>query len=326
MKIAVIESSSAGVNYHRLTNPLSYVKGHDITLYNTIPLDKVDEVEADVLIFSRYMIEPHQAETLAKFKARGTKIILDVDDHWSLPNNHIMKQAYIKNEIAMRSVEAIRWADVVWVTHQRLADEVRRCGANRVKIYPNALDPTDEQWQPRKEKSSKTRIGFTGGSTHEHDLYETEKAWKIAHCTHDNFEAVLCGVNEDAYEIYDKYHYILSGGGKGKVRAFQQLDVHNYATFYDHMDVSIAPLVDCSFNRFKSNLKIVESGMKATPIICSWMHPYMDESVGIYKTDNWRKAFAKMLRKSKAQLEDEGQRLREYVVKNYDIRNHKREL
>jgi hypothetical protein len=66
--------------------------------------------------------------------------------------------------------------------------------------------------------------------------------------------------------------------------------------------------------------------MKATPIICSWMHPYVDDAPGIYRTDNWRKAFAKIMRKSPKQLQEQGEQLREYVIKNYDIRNHKREV
>jgi len=279
-----------------------------------------------VLIFSRYMIESEQTDIIHKFKARGTKVILDVDDHWSLPNDHPAKEAYKVHKIAARSIEAIRMADQIWTTHQRLADEIRRCGGSKVRIYPNALDPTDEQWKVNRTKSNRLRIGFTGGSTHDRDLYETAKAWKIAHASEQDIEAVMCGVNEQAYEVYDRYHYIMSGGGSGRVRPIQKMDVHNYGCLYDHMDVSIAPLADNSFNRFKSNLKIVESGMKGTPIMCSWMHPYIDEAPGIYKTDNWRKGFAKIMRKSKARLEDEGDQLREYVVKNYDIRNHKREL
>jgi hypothetical protein len=324
VKIAYINSTSSGVDYHRLTNPLSYLD-HEVTAYNTIPLDKVDEVECDVLIFSRCMHEEEQLEIIKKFRVRGTKVICDVDDYWGLPQSHPAYHAYKENDIAEKMVDAMRYSSQVWTTHTKLAEKIKQLGQNRIRIYPNALDPTDEQWLPNKLPSKTFRIGFTGGITHEQDLYETADAWKIAHTDHD-IEAVMCGVDERAYEIYAKYQYIMSGGGRGKVRAIAKMNVHNYGLLYDQMDVSIAPLYPNNFNQYKSNLKVIESGMKATPIICSWMHPYVDDAPGIYRTDNWRKAFAKIMRKSPKQLQEQGEQLREYVIKNYDIRNHKREV
>ena len=316
MKIAAIQSTSKGVNYHRIANPLSYTE-HELTMYNTIPLNKVSEVECDVLIFSRFMIEPEQLDIIRKFKHRGTKVIVDIDDYWILPQNHVSYSGHKEHGIAAKIVEAMTHADEVWTTHKMLATKILKHN-KRVRVYPNALDPTDKQWHPNPTKSDNFRIGFVGGVTHEQDLYETARAWRS-----NNVEGILCGVEDN--EVYRTYNYIMSGNGTKKMRLFNSMDVHNYGVFYDHMDVSIAPLVDNTFNKLKSNLKIIESGMKATPIICSWMHPYTDDHVGIYKTDNWRKAFKKVIN-CKSRMFDEGQALREYVIANYDIRNHKREL
>jgi hypothetical protein len=317
MKIAVIESTSKGVNYHRLANPLSYID-HKVTKYNTIPLDKVKEVDCDVVIFSRFMYEPEQLKIIRKFKHRGTKVIVDVDDYWVLPQNHVGYHGHKVNGVTSKIVEAIQHADEVWTTHGKLADKIRKHNT-KVRVYPNALDPTDEQWHPNPTKSDNFRVGFVGGITHGHDLYETVKAWRS-----NDVEAVLCGVSE--HKVFNTYNYIMSGNGTKKIRVLSMLDVHSYGLFYDHMDISIAPLTDTTFNKMKSNLKIIESGMKATPIICSWMHPYIDDHEGIYKTDNWRKAFAKVSKMGAAKMYDQGQELREYVLQNYDIRNHKREL
>ena len=296
-KIAYINSSSSGVDYHRLSNPLSYLADdHEITAYNSIPLDKVDDVEADVLIYSRCMYEPEQMDIIQKFKARGTRVIVDIDDYWGLPQKHPAYLDYKQHGIPKKIVQSIKWADMVWTTHSKLAREIDKLGQKRVRVYPNALDPTDEQWVPKHLESDRFRIGFVGGVTHEHDLYETATGWKVAHAENDYLQGVLCGVNDDALEMYQRYHYIMSGGGGGDVRAIAQMDVHNYGLMYDRMDVSIAPLYNS------------------------------DDAPGIYKTDNWRKAFAKILRKSKRQLQDEGEQLREYVLENYDIRNHQREI
>ncbi len=198
MKVAVIESTSSGVNHHRLTNPLSYLEGHEVTTYNTIPLDKVDEVEADVLIFSRYLYEEEQTKILARFKSRGTKIIVDIDDHWTLPQNHPAYLNYKIHEVPRKSVECLQWADVIWTTHSKLAEAAKKAGATRVQVYPNALDPTDEQWKPNPVESEKLRVGFVGGVTHEHDLYETADAFRLLHDTRKDVESIVCGYNTEA--------------------------------------------------------------------------------------------------------------------------------
>lgn len=321
-KVAVIESISRGVNHHRLINPLLH-SDCEITTYNTIPLDKVNEVECDVLLFSRYMYEKEQAKIITAFKKKGVKVIVDQDDHWELPQRHIARVQHVKNNIARKILEAMRWADEVWTTHAMLAGEIKNYNRN-VKVYPNALNPIDEQWIPNPITSSKHRIGFVGGNTHEDDLYETRNAWVAAHSQHNNMEAVLGGANSDS--VYGRYQIIMSGGGKGMCRVLAAKDVNNYGVLYDHMDVVIAPLVGSTFNRMRSNLKIIEAGMKATPIICSWMHPYNIDTRGVFVTGNWRKAFNKALRMSKEKLADDGLALREYVISNFDIRNHKRRL
>lgn len=324
MKVAYIESTSKGVDYHRLTKPLS-LSFHELTKYNTIPLDKVDEVDADTLIFNRAMMEESQGEILAAFKTKGTKIIVDIDDYWELPQHHIAHQFYLR-VFKKKIIEALTYADEVWATHQKLAQKCLKYN-NRVKIYPNALDPSEAQWIPYKKESNKLRIGFVGGVTHERDLALTADAFRVAHDTMD-IQAVVCGYNDKAKDIFGVYDYLMSGRYAlgTDTRVIAELDQYNYGAFYDEFDVAIAPLEENEFNIHKSNLKIIEAGMKATPIIVSHTHPYVDDHPAVFKTNNWRKAFQKVNRMGKDKLKELGLSLRDYVLENYDINNHLRKL
>ena len=55
------------------------------------------------------------------------------------------------------------------------------------------------------------------------------------------------------------------------------MDVNNYATNYNHFDVSLIPLVPTLFNSNKSQLKIIESGFHKKAVIVSETEPYIGD-------------------------------------------------
>lgn len=57
------------------------------------------------------------------------------------------------------------------------------------------------------------------------------------------------------------------------VRRWTQ-DIDHYATHYNDIDVLLAPLKDCPFNLYKSQLKVAESGCFGVPIIAQDFGPY----------------------------------------------------
>lgn len=50
--------------------------------------------------------------------------------------------------------------------------------------------------------------------------------------------------------------------------------VNQYATHYNNIDVLLAPLKECDFNKYKSQLKVIESGFFKKPIIAQDFGPY----------------------------------------------------
>jgi hypothetical protein len=252
-----------------------------------------------VVVFSRILPIVKQKEFIKELKKRGTYVICDIDDHWILSSNHVVK----KTADAMRkqSIEALMYADEVWTTHELLGSHVDKLNTNWY-VIPNALDPNDPQWQPKKEYSN--RIGWAGGITHFHDLMLTKEAW-------GSTVPVVCGFTDQPEwkRLSDNF----------KADYINALDVHNYGLLYDQFDIAIAPLEDNKFNRCKSNLKIIEAGMKGLPIFVQNIHPYTDEHSGIFKVDSWERAISQAKEFSSEDIQSLGGDLLTYVRANYDL-------
>lgn len=299
MKIGIVAKGSGGVEYHRLLKPFSLLANdYDITHCEGISSEAFD-YGFDVVVFSRILPIVKQKEFIKELKKRGTYVICDIDDHWILSGNHVVKK--VADSMRKQSIEALLHADEVWTTHELLGGHVDKLNKNW-QVIPNALDPNDQQWQPKKEYG--TRIGWAGGITHFHDLMLTKDAW-------GDVVPVVCGFNDQPEwkRLADNF----------KADYINALDVHNYGLLYDQFDIAIAPLEDNKFNRCKSNLKIIEAGMKGLPIFVQNIHPYTDDAKGIIKVDNWNLAIAEANAMDNEQIKEWGQALREYVISNYDL-------
>jgi glycosyltransferase involved in cell wall biosynthesis len=63
-------------------------------------------------------------------------------------------------------------------------------------------------------------------------------------------------------------------------------DINNYARNYNHLDISLAPLVANKFNMFKSQLKVVEAGFYRKALVAQNFGPYTLDLVDIFDYSN----------------------------------------
>jgi hypothetical protein len=300
MKIGIVSKGLGGVEYHRLIKPFSLLNGeHDVTRCEGISSEAFD-YGFDVVVFNRMLPILKQKEFILQLRKRGVYVICDIDDHWVLSGNHVVKKT--ADSMRKQSIEALMYADEVWCTHELLGSYIDKLNSNWY-VIPNAIDPNDSQWQPKTKYGN--RIGWAGGVTHFHDLMLTKDAW-------GSTVPVICGFVKEQKEwarLADNF----------KADYIEALPVTHYGLLYDQFDIAIAPLEDNKFNHCKSNLKIIEAGMKGLPIFTQNIHPYIDEAKGVFKVDNWATALQDASSMDAETIEGLGAELRSYVLANYDL-------
>ena len=133
-------------------------------------------------------------EALKYFKAHNITTVMDIDDNWDVGQYHPL---YLSNK-AIKAPEKITTnftlVDYVTTTTEIFAKKIRKWNKN-VHIFPNAIDPDEEQYQPIKYPSDRIRFGFVMGSSHERDMEQIKGlAEKLVNAgLKDKIQLVLCG-------------------------------------------------------------------------------------------------------------------------------------
>ena len=115
--------------------------------------------------------------------------------------------------------------------------------------------------------------------------------------------------------------------------------INQYANGYNHFDVAMAPLNESTFNKYKSQLKVIEAGFHKKALIAQNYGPYqidlisaIDRGGAINPNGNcllvepsknhkqWSK-FAKKLVDNPEMIKDLGEKLYETVKDKYDLNN-----
>lgn len=104
-----------------------------------------------------------------------------------------------------------------------------------------------------------------------------------------------------------------------------------YAKNYSAIDISIAPLLDNTFNRCKSNLKLLEAGAHKKAVVASKIEPYLSNDpndadwhgqklflVGEKRKRDWAKFLSKLIDSEQLRV-DMGESLHEWVKEHYDM-------
>jgi glycosyltransferase involved in cell wall biosynthesis len=198
MKILVVSKPNTSYGYHRLVVPYTLLHGKD-----GIEVDFVDILSPDLtiaglsvkefvkgydwVVFTR-MIHPMAGITpliAAIIKDAGARIMLDLDDYWELPTNHVIYKEYVASGMRENTLESIALADVVTVTTGLLRSMVLGVtspGSVSVCVLPNAINTSLPQFAPVPQGGrSPLRFGYLGSITHEHDVelmrYSFQKLW-----------------------------------------------------------------------------------------------------------------------------------------------------
>jgi len=274
MTICIVNKEQAvkqtsGVYYHRLLTPNEYIgvmegnKVYITTHFSTLPIHVKKEI--DLVVFSKVI--PFYTTPLLELEEvqRYAKAVMDIDDVWYDHEGHIMdgvfsqilKWSYPYNrEHALR--ELFQKVDAITTPSKFLKSKVEEICDTPVYILPNLIDKRQPQYKVDKVASSKFRVGYMGNAMHLHDFKVCAPALCkfIDDVGHDNVEFYYAGYNKQKGDV--QLNIVLSHLPKGfkNITAIPYTDYHNYARFYNHIDIALAPLRDIEFNWGKSILKL----------------------------------------------------------------------
>lgn len=201
IKVLVVPSDTYGVGLYRSLSP-------------HIQLDKLYGDEFDVEInyhpnwndlsfFDKFdIIHVHKGlflniesfwDAMDYFKKNNIVTIIDIDDNWEVGPNHPLYIQNKTNHISEKIRESLKRADYVTTTTEIFADKIKKYNKN-VLVFPNAIDPEEEQYSSKKNPSDKIRFGFVMGSSHEKDM--------------EQFKGVINALPKD---ILEKIQIVLCG-------------------------------------------------------------------------------------------------------------------
>lgn len=312
IKMLVIPSDKSGCGKFRSVDPHVYIAEHygdefDVDIVYNMPNGDLEAFLKQYDLIHIHKQLDKQCKIIDMIKFLGIPVILDIDDHFKLGNDHPMSITAKKERWHEPIINHLKKADYVTTTTPIFADVIKQHNKN-VKVFPNAINPEEKQYAVAKNpRTDKLRVGIICGSSHLKDL---ELLSGIAtQVNKDKVQFVLCGFDTrgtrtiykgngevetrpiypqesvwcDYEKIFtDNYRTISPEHKDFLMKYMASVDdpftnepyrrmwtrhINDYATHYQNVDVLIAPLKENDFNKVKSELKEIECGFTHTAFI-----------------------------------------------------------
>lgn len=312
IKMLVIPSDKSGCGKFRSVDPHVYIAEHygdefDVDIVYNMPNGDLEAFLKQYDLIHIHKQLDKQCKIIDMIKFLGIPVIIDIDDHFKLGNDHPMSITAKKERWHEPIINHLKKADYVTTTTPIFADVIKQHNKN-VKVFPNAINPEEKQYAVAKNpRTDKLRVGIICGSSHLKDL---ELLSGIAtQVNKDKVQFVLCGFDTrgtrtiykdngevetrpiypqesvwcDYEKIFtDNYRTISPEHKDFLMKYMASVDdpftnepyrrmwtrhINDYATHYQNVDVLIAPLKENDFNKVKSELKEIECGFTHTAFI-----------------------------------------------------------
>lgn len=256
------------------------------------------------------------ADTLLVLSRLGKKYVYDVDDYWYATPDRLFCNEWKVTHHADITEMCIKDAALVTCTSDILGRYITKHTGVVPHVLPNAIFDKDPQFTPVETKSDRIRFAFIGGSSHVDDIPVLGKAitklwnrypqyrdkWQIVYGGFDtavtsvdtrgakvafkqkNYPSIQIekmltndyGICSPEYTQQLRQYTIDPLPDDQNYRRIWTMDIASYAKIINHCDVGFAPLADNTFNRCKSNLKIVEYGWMGKQCIATYIGTFFD--------------------------------------------------
>lgn len=318
MRILSLTQKFSGCGYHRLMLPVSFMPKDYGRITDHMEENDWEEGKYDIVFINRIWEKDDLIELRKKY---GFKLVIDVDDYWNLNADHLMFDSFNASGFPNKLIHHMREADLVTCTHERLAEVISPYNSN-VVILPNAIPYGQGQFNGERVATDAIKIFWAGGITHDQDLKLLEAPMKKLS---GNVHMVLGGYADS--NVTERYYWqrmasYFTNDRKLTYTLFRGMDVFNYYDLFKNADIMVVPLVKNNFNKYKSNIKILEAAGKAIPVVVSAVHPYLgfpDDVVNYVKDQrDWLTSLDKLIN-DKSLRDEQGAALLEYCHKHYNF-------
>jgi hypothetical protein len=204
------------------------------------------------------------------------KVIYEVDDiifKDDIPDFNRCKVAFENETILKSAIEMIKLSDEMSVTCQYMKDYyMDKTGNKNITVIPNYAPRqwADRFYDPKKimenytKNKKRPRVGYCGSGTHIDVTNKTNQ--------HDDFKHVVDFIIKTRKE----FQWVMMGCFPLPLKPFidsGDIEFANWAPLPDYpramnnlnLNATFAPLVDCHFNRAKSEIKFLEAAYQGIP-------------------------------------------------------------
>lgn len=211
------------------------------------------------------------------------RLVYEIDDlpiYKYIPDYNQHKKAY-SNPIYKKSVvDIINCCDEVTTTTKYLRDILKEeTGHQNITVIPNFVP---RLWMGMYYDENKIKINFSKNKNKPRILYAGSGAhYSMDSKIPDDFTAIVDLVRK----TYKEFQWVFYGGfprplsdllHSKKIEYHKWVDTMSYSHVFNNLkvNVSIAPLIDNTFNRCKSDIKFTESCAYGLPSVCQDMVTY----------------------------------------------------
>jgi glycosyltransferase involved in cell wall biosynthesis len=200
IKVLVIPSDTTGVGRFRSINPHTflqdkYSEDFHIDIEFNPDLNNLNYFKDYQIIHFHRSVGPdldRSIQVIPILNSMGIITVCDIDDYWSPTKEHPLHDIIVTQKINEKIVANLKLAKYVTTTTEVFADEIKKINPN-VVIFPNAIDPSEPQFNEPLVESDKVRVGWLGGSSHLHDLRLLDGMVAKLSDVQKDIQFVLCG-------------------------------------------------------------------------------------------------------------------------------------
>jgi len=195
-KILVIPSDRTGVGKFRSVDPHVYIAEHygdefDVDIVYDMPKGNLEDFLKKYDLIHIHKQLDKQCKIIDLIKFLGIPVIIDIDDHFKLGDDHPMSITAKKDRWHEPIINHLKKADYVTTTTPIFANVIKKYNKN-VMVFPNAINPEEKQYTvPKTPPGDRLRVGIICGSSHLKDLELIDGVAK--QINKDKVQFVLCG-------------------------------------------------------------------------------------------------------------------------------------